>query len=80
MIDAILNNLDGLHSTELGLERISRNIGVEKGIVVEYTKRLMVHSGSEIRKQGKNIYVRSHNIVITINASSLTIITAHKLY
>lgn len=77
MKNELLNNLDKLHTTALGIERIKRNLSLNTDDVVVWCKRKTKNADNIIRK-GKNWYVYVENIVLTINAHSFTIITAHK--
>ncbi|HHV08987.1 MAG TPA: DUF3781 domain-containing protein [Clostridiales bacterium] len=78
--DKILRlNLDKIHTTKMGIDRIERNLGLDTKDVVEWCKNKIKLSDCSIIKQGKNYYVTIDNCVITINSYSYTIITAHKL-
>lgn len=79
MQNDLLSNLDKIHSTDLGLERIKRNLKLEIDTldVVEWCK-LKIKSANSIVRKGKNWYLCVDNIVLTVNAHSFTIITAHK--
>ncbi len=46
--------------------------------VVEWCKSMIMSEKAEISKQGKNWYVYVEGCIITVNAGSFTIITAHK--
>ena len=74
----LLDNLDKVHTTEMGVERIKRNIGVDVDDIVEYCKSKIKQENAVIERKGKNYYVTVDGIIITVNASSYTIITAHK--
>lgn len=74
----LLNNLDKVHTTEMGVDRIKRNIGVDVEDIVEYCKSKIKQDNAVIERRGKNYYVSVDEIIITVNASSYTIITAHK--
>lgn len=76
MSNELLDNLDKIHTTELGVVRIKRNLGLDNFDVMEWCKQ-KVSIAEDISRKGKNWYVRSDNIVITINAHSYTFITAH---
>jgi len=79
-MNELLNNLNKLHTTELGVVRIKRNLGLdEQTDVVEYCKRKISDANTTISRKGKNFYATTHREVITVNASKLSIITAHKL-
>ena len=64
----------------MGVERIKRNLGLSKETdAVEYCRRLISDSDAKIYRNGKNWYVEICGCRLTVNARSLTIITAHKL-
>lgn len=75
----LLDNLDKLHTTELGIGRIKKNLSLDTDDVVEYCKNKVAKENSNIYKKGKNYYCEVDNIRITINSNSYTIITAHRL-
>jgi hypothetical protein len=77
MID-LLSNLDKLHTTEMGVERIRRNLALTADDVVLWCRGQIEQTG-DITRRGKNWYASVSNAVITINAYSYTIITAHKV-
>ena len=77
MNTGLINNLGKIHTTELGVERIRKNLGLDIPDVVEWCRQRVLSADDIIRK-GKNWYVRFNNCVITINVHSYTIITAHK--
>jgi GNAT superfamily N-acetyltransferase len=73
----LLTNLDKLHSTELGVKRIVKNLDLHDLDIIGWCKQKIEKADSIIRK-GKNWYVYVGNTVLTINAHSFTIITAHR--
>jgi hypothetical protein len=76
----ILKNIDKLHSTELGLQRIIRNLSLEETIdAVEYCRSKIQDEEAVVYRKGKNWYIEIDNCVITVNAYNYSIITAHKL-
>ncbi len=75
----LLRNLDKVHTTEMGVDRIKRNIEVDVEDIVEYCINKIKQDNAVIEKKGKNYYVTVDGIIITVNASSYTIITAHKV-
>ena len=75
--DVLLENIDKVHTTEMGVGRISKNLGIS-GDVVEYCKNKILKKESAVNREGKNYYVDVDDCIITVNASSYTIITAHK--
>jgi len=77
MSNELQNNLDRLHTTDLGLNRIRKNLDLDISDIVGWCKQKVL-TAEDIFRQGKNWYVNCDNCVITINARSYTIITAHK--
>lgn len=76
MNNELLDNIDKLHTTELGILRVQKNLNLDTTDVVEWCKQKIL-SAVDISRKGKNWYVCYDNCVITINAHSYTIITAH---
>ena len=76
-METLINNIDKIHTTKLGIERIKRNLKQNTNNVVEYCKEKILDKNTKITKQGKNYYCKKDNIVITVNSYSYTIITAH---
>ncbi len=74
----LINNINKIHTTELGKERIKRNLNLKTDDVVNWCKEKIKEEECEITKIGKNYSAIIDNIKITINAYSFTIITAHK--
>ncbi len=74
----LLSNLNKIHTTKMGIDRIKKNLNLDIDDVVEYCKNKVLDKNCNIYKQGKNWYCEIDNIIITINSSSYTIITAHK--
>lgn len=75
----LLDNLDKVHTTKMGIDRIKRNLKLDNIDVVEYCKNKIKDDTSKVYKEGKNWYCEINNIKITINSYSYTIITAHLL-
>lgn len=76
--DILLSNIDRIHTTELGILRIKKNLKLDTdNVVVDYCKQKILDKNCNIYKQGKNWYCEIDNIKITINSYSYTIITAH---
>ena len=73
----LLKNLWNIHTTDMGIVRIKRNLDLRTDNVVNWCKEKIIRS-NDICQQGKNWYVSVDNCVITINNHSYTIITAHK--
>ena len=75
----LILNLDKLHTTELGVVRMKRNISLEVDDVVRWCREKIQNLNALITRAGKNWYVNVDDYKITINAYSYTIITAHKI-
>ena len=75
--EALLENVDKIHTTEIGVTRIQRNLGISDE-PVGYCISKLKKKDSVVKKEGKNYYVDVDDCIITINSSSYTIITAHK--
>jgi ribosomal protein S18 acetylase RimI-like enzyme len=74
----LIANIEKLHTTELGAIRIKKNLCIDTDDVIEWCKET-IKRADIIVGQGKNWYVYSKGVAITINAQSNTIITAHKI-
>ena len=77
MENELLTHLNKLHTTALGIERIKKNLSLNTSDVVAWCKEKTENADHIIRK-GKNWYVHVDGVILTINAYSFTIITAHK--
>ena len=74
----LLTNLEQLHTTQLGVVRIKRNLSLDTEDAVGWCKSKIRSADAIITRNGKNWYVKVDHCVITINAYSYTIITAHR--
>ena len=95
MANELLGNLENLHTTELGVVRIKRNLGLETDDVVSWCKNAILTAAKKIEstelagsdekftnkifRKGKNWYIKADGCTITVNAYSYTVITAHKM-
>ena len=68
----LLDNINKIHTTELGVDRIKRNLKIDIVDVVEYCKNKVLDENCHIYKQGKNWYCEIENVKITINSYSYT--------
>lgn len=73
----LLLNIDKLHTTKMGIDRIKNNLELDSCDVVDYCKKKIIDKNCCINKKGKNYYCEIDNLRITINSYSYTIITAH---
>lgn len=74
----LLLNIDRIHTTEMGILRIKKNLNIDTN-VVEFCKNIIHDKNCVCYKKGKNWYCEVNNIRITVNSHSYTIITAHTL-
>lgn len=70
--------MEKVHTTELGIVRIKKNLSLDTDDVVEWCKIKMLRNDAIIERKGKNWYVTVDGSVITVNAYSFTVITAHR--
>jgi hypothetical protein len=76
----LVNNLDKLHTTDLGIVRIKKNINSDVIDVVDWCREKIKDENAVIMCKGKNWYINIDDCQITVNAHSYTIITAHSNY
>ena len=77
--ETLISNLDKIHTTEMGIERIKRNLSLDVEDVVVWCKQKIKKPNSGVIRRGKNWYINIDGCEITVNAYSYTIITAHKV-
>lgn len=73
----LIKNLDKIHTTELGALRIRKNLSLDTLDIISWCKN-KIQNAESIDRKGKNWYVVADGCILTINAYSFTIITAHK--
>ena len=80
MKNDLIENIEKLHTTAMGRDRIRRNLslGEDVGDVVAWCRKRILDDSAIITRRGKNWYVTIDGCIITVNAYSYTIITAHK--
>jgi hypothetical protein len=76
--DLILNT-DKIHTTPLGVLRIKKNLCLDTNDIVNWCVKKIKDKKSCITRKGKNWYANIGDCIITVNAYSYTIITAHKI-
>lgn len=74
----LITNIDKLHTTEMGAERIIRNLFLTTSDPVAWCKDKILDERTVIERKGKNWYARIDDFRITVNAYNYCIITAHK--
>lgn len=77
-MNELITNIDKLHTTELGTERIKKNLVLTCADPVVWCKDKILDSRTVIERKGKNWYAVIDDCVITVNAYNFCIITAHK--
>ena len=78
MENDLISSIDNVHTTEMGVLRITKNLELETDEVVAWCKEKIISKKASIERRGKNWYVNIDGCIITVNAYSYTIITAHK--
>lgn len=77
MVDMLIENIDKIHTTAMGYDRIRNNLDLGEVDVVVWCKNKILDNRSVKEKERTGIsYI--DGCVITVNASSYTIITCHK--
>ncbi len=79
MKNELLENIEKLHTTPMGVDRIRRNLALGDNVkdVVAWCRQKILDTNADITRQGKNWYVKINGCEITVNAYSFTIITVH---
>jgi hypothetical protein len=75
----LISNLDKLHTTDLGVVRIKKNLSLDLDDVISWCREKIENQNALITRKGKNWYINIDDCEITVNAYSYTIITAHKI-
>ena len=76
----LIECIDRLHTTELGAEWVRKNLGLDSDAsdVVAWCRARITDPRASIIRRGKNWYASLDDVVITVNATQFTIITAHR--
>lgn len=75
----LISNLDKLHTTEMGRERVRRNLDLPAASdIIALCREMILSPDAQIERRGKNYYITVRNCIITINAGAFTVITAHR--
>ena len=80
-MNLIADIVNKLHTTELGVMRVKRNMGLasDTDVIKWATDIVTAVPKDSIIRCGKNWYIYDGDSVITINAHSYTLITAHRI-
>lgn len=65
--DILIRNICKLHTTQMGVERIRRNLVLPDENVVEWCRARILDQGAVFHQQGKNWYIKVDGYVITVN-------------
>ena len=76
-MNQLLDNIDKIKTTELGVLRIKKNLTLNSTTDAVVWCKQKIKEADEIVRKGKNYYIHVEGAVITVNAHSFTIITAH---
>lgn len=71
-------DVEKIHTTGMGLARIAKNIGMPEAEALAFCRAVIAGPGTDKERRGKNWYFKTDGVEITVNASSLTVITAHR--
>ena len=74
----LIQNIENIHTTKLGYERIRRSISESDDEILYQIKKIILEKCYVIKK-GKNLYVYNDEYVICINHNTLNIITCKKV-
>lgn len=78
----LIQNIDKIHTTQMGLARIIKNVGIYRqnsyNEIINFCREIINNPSTKIIIRGKNYYIELNDIILTINRHSFTIITAHK--
>ena len=79
MKNELIENIEKLHTTPMGLDRIRRNLSLGDDVkdVVAWCSVKILDTNAVITRKGKNWYVEIDGCEITVNAYSFTISPAH---
>ena len=75
--NTVLNNLEKIHKTTMGVDRLKKNLHLQTDDIVGWCKKQITNKKSVIIRKGINWYITIDNIEITVNSHSFTNITAH---
>lgn len=78
-MNCLIENIDKLHTTEMGAERIKKNLQIKTDDIVQWCRIQILDGNAKIERLGKNWYITVNGSKLTVNARSFTIITAHKV-
>lgn len=69
MDNILIENIDRVHTTDMGVDRIRKNLSLGKIDVVAWCRKKILNEDAKIERHGKNWYVHIDGCVITVNAT-----------
>lgn len=75
----LLQNIAKIHTTKLGADRIQKNLSLPTTDIVAWCREKIQDPSALICRKGKNWYISIDDCILTVNAYSYTIITAHPM-
>lgn len=78
-VKELLSHLNLLHTTDLGAQRIRKNMNLNISDVIGWCRGQVITPDAIITQKGNNWYITVACCEITVNAHSYTIITAHPI-
>ena len=75
--ELLCSHIHEIHTTELGMKRIQKNLQIYDVDVVDFLKNKILDLRSVTYRKGKNYYCEIDSIRITINSYNYCVITAH---
>lgn len=79
MGNELIDHIAKLHTTPMGEERIRRNLSLADADIIRWCRLRILEEKADISRKGKNWYIKADGCRITVNASSYTLITAHRI-
>ena len=61
--DILIDNIDKIHTTQIGADRIRKNLKIDVDDVTEYCIKKILDKNCRISKNGKNWYCRTGDIL-----------------
>ena len=74
----LAENTGRLHTTKMGAERIKRNIQLDADNAIRLCQTAILNNTACAERIGKNWYITVNSFILTVNAHSYTVITAHE--
>ena len=62
--EILINNINKIHTTNMGLDRIKKNLKLDNYDIIEYIKNIIKNKDTITYKKGKNYYCETDNIII----------------